>query len=123
MRPDEYLFAHLGDIYVVCHPERVSAIYKLLGQALEENARIQMHLGKTQVWNRGGHMPPGCDSMQVGVQRVDPHEGPSHPIKDIDAQGLAQTPLVSARLAECVVAPPLLRQCPGHVFVAWNPAF
>ena len=34
----------------------------------------QMHLGKTQVWNRGGHMPPGCDSMQVAVQRVDPHE-------------------------------------------------
>ena len=84
LMPDEYLFAYLDDIYVVCLPERVSAIYKLLGQALEENARIQMHLGKTQVWNRGGHMPPGCDSMQVAAQRVDPHarvwrgEGPSH---------------------------------------------
>ena len=71
LRPDEYLFAYLDDIYVVCSPERVSAIYKLLGQALEENARIQMHMGKTQVWNRGGHMPPGCDAMQVAAQRVD----------------------------------------------------
>ena len=52
-------------------PERVSAIYKLWEQALEENARIQMCLGKTQVWNRGGHMPPGCDAMQVAAQRVD----------------------------------------------------
>ena len=82
--PDEHLFAYLDDIYVVCPPERVSAIHKFLGQALEENARIQMHLGKTQVWNRGGHMPPGCDAMQVAAQRVDPHarvwrgEGPSH---------------------------------------------
>ena len=53
------------------HP---NAIYKLLGQALAENARIEMHLGKTQVWNRSGHMPPRCDSMQIAVQRVDPHE-------------------------------------------------
>ena len=43
-----------------------------------------MHLGKTQVWKRGGHVPPGCDSMQVATQRVDPHarvwrgEGPSY---------------------------------------------
>ena len=37
--PDEYVFAYLDDIYVVCLPERVSAIYKLLSQALEENAR------------------------------------------------------------------------------------
>ena len=28
-----------------------------------------MHLGKTQVWNRGGL--PGCDSMQVAAQRMD----------------------------------------------------
>ena len=33
--PDEYLFAYLDDIYVVCPLERVSAIYKLLGQAFK----------------------------------------------------------------------------------------
>ena len=150
LMPDEYLFAYLDDIYVVCPPERVSAIYKLLGQALEENARIQMHLGKTQVWNRGGHMPPGCDSMQVAAQRVDPQarvwrgEGPSHeqgirvlgiPIGHVDfvqAQLRSKTEmhrvlherLLSVQdLQSAWLLPPVLRQCQGHVFVAWNPAF
>ena len=68
LRPDECLFACLDDICVVCLPERVSAIYKLLGQALAENARIQMHLGKTQVWNRGGHILPGCDYVEATWQ-------------------------------------------------------
>ena len=57
--PGEYLFGYLDDIYVVCSPERVALIHKLLEQALEEYARIQVHLGKTQVWNRGGHVPLG----------------------------------------------------------------
>ena len=34
LRPDEYLFAHLDDTYVVCPPERVSDIFQLLDQAL-----------------------------------------------------------------------------------------
>ena len=76
LRPNVYLFAYLDDISVVCPHERVSAIYKFLGQALEENAR---HMGKTQVWNRGGHMPPRCDSTQVAVQRVD--SGPARRCK------------------------------------------
>ena len=82
--PGEQLFAFLDDIYVVCLPERVAPIHKLLEQALEEYARIQVHLGKTQVWNRGGHVPPGCDAMQVAAQIVDPDarvwrgDGPSH---------------------------------------------
>ena len=50
--PDEKLFAYLDDLYVVC-PERVVPIFKLFACALEEHARIQVHLGKIQVWNRG----------------------------------------------------------------------
>ena len=47
--PDEHLFAHLDDLFVVCSPERVGPIYKLL-------KTLWRH--KTQVWNR--HYPPGC---------------------------------------------------------------
>ena len=37
-----------------------TTIHKLLEQSLEQCAGIQVHLGKTQVWNRGGHVHPGC---------------------------------------------------------------
>ena len=80
---DEHLFANLDDLYVVCSPERVATIFKIIEEALEAYARIQVHLGKTQVWNRGGHCPPGCDNLQIAAERVDPNarvwrgEGPS----------------------------------------------
>ena len=61
----------LDDLYVVCSPERVDPIFKIIAQALEEHARIQVHLGKTQVWNRGGHYPPGCGALQTIAERVD----------------------------------------------------
>ena len=38
-----------------------------------EFARIQVHLGKTQVWNRGGHHPPGRTQLTAAAQAVDPH--------------------------------------------------
>ena len=34
--------------------------------------RIQVHLGKTQVWNRGGRVPPACVEMQAAADRADP---------------------------------------------------
>ena len=48
---DEHFFAYLDGLYVVCSPQRVAPIFKIIAQALEEHARIQVHLGKTQVWN------------------------------------------------------------------------
>ena len=47
-------------------------IYKHLQEALDQNARIQLGVGKIQVWNRGGHFPPGCQEMQEAAARVDP---------------------------------------------------
>ena len=38
-------------------------------QALEG---IQVHQGKTKVWNRAGAEPEACSSMQEAAQRVDP---------------------------------------------------
>ena len=60
--PGEHLFVYSADIYIVCLPERVTTIHRLLEQLLEHYARIQVHLGKTQVWNRGGHVRPGCQA-------------------------------------------------------------
>ena len=47
LRDDEHLFAHLDDLYVVCSPERVAPIFKIITQALQ-HARIQVNLGKMQ---------------------------------------------------------------------------
>ena len=70
--PSEQLFANLDDLYVVCSPERVGAIFTRLKSDLESHACIQVHLGKTKVWNRAGAEPEACSSMQEAAQRVDP---------------------------------------------------
>ena len=49
---DEHLFAYLDDLYVVCSPKRVAAIFKIINEALEAYARIQMHLGVRQIISR-----------------------------------------------------------------------
>ena len=41
LQDDEYLFACLDDLYVVCSPECVVSIYKLVEQALEESFRVR----------------------------------------------------------------------------------
>ena len=51
---DERLFAFLDDLYVVCSPDRVSAVNGVLQNALFHHSRIRVHHGKTQVWNREG---------------------------------------------------------------------
>ena len=46
----------LVDIYVVCTPERVEDIH-IIKAELFAHARISVHHGKIQVWNRGGVVP------------------------------------------------------------------
>ena len=70
--PGEQLFAHLGDLDVVCSPERVGANFTRLEIDLESHARIQVHQEKTKVWNRAGLEPEACSSMQEAAERVDP---------------------------------------------------
>ena len=72
LRVDERLFAFLDDIYVVCSPERVFEIYKLLEEELWRHSRIQIHAGKTQIWNSGGHVPDGVDDILRIAQVADP---------------------------------------------------
>ena len=48
------VFAFLDDVWVVCAPDQVSEVYATLQTELWRYARIRVHDGKTQVWNRGG---------------------------------------------------------------------
>ena len=52
LRAGELLFAFLDDVYVVCSPARVGVVHTLLENALWRHACIQVHAGKTKVWNR-----------------------------------------------------------------------
>ena len=70
--PTERLFAFLDDIYVVCSPDRVSQIHEDLRTQLWTHAKIQMHKGKTQAWNRGGVAPDGWERLDAEAQRSDP---------------------------------------------------
>ena len=55
--PTERLLPFLDDLYVICSPERVLHVHRVLQEELCVHSRIQVHHGKTQVWNRAG-VPP-----------------------------------------------------------------
>ncbi len=58
LRPDEDLCAFLDDVYALASPERIRPIYELLQAAMRRHAGIELHAGKTKVWNRAGECPP-----------------------------------------------------------------
>ncbi len=60
--PGEDLCAFLDDVYVLCAPERVRTIYNKLHEALAETG-IELHSGKTRVWNKAGECPPQIDDL------------------------------------------------------------
>ena len=72
LRGNELLFAYLDDYYAVCRPDRVGAIFAILEQELQAHAEIRLHLGKTQVWNRGGVTPDGVDELQRRARLLKP---------------------------------------------------
>ena len=57
LRPPERVSAFLDDVCVVCFPERVQTVVSILAAELWNHAHIQVHDGKTQVWNRAGEGP------------------------------------------------------------------
>ena len=59
----ERLFAFLDDIYIVCAPSRVGEVCLLLQRHLLEQTGIQVHQGKTKIWNAGGLKPPVADVL------------------------------------------------------------
>ena len=56
------------DIYVVSKLGRVGRIHDLLAAALWRHSGIQIHHGKTQVWNRARIRPDVCDSLERAAQ-------------------------------------------------------
>ena len=64
MLPGEQLSAFLEDVYMLCQPDRVGPLYKLLEEALLRNAGIHLHQEKTKTWNRAGVVPE--DIHEVG---------------------------------------------------------
>ena len=64
-------FAFLEDVCVVCHPERVETVVSILAAELWTHAQIQVHGGKTQVWNRAGEEPAGMHELTIRARRID----------------------------------------------------
>ena len=55
--------AFLDDVYVVGQPGRVRFLFNLLAEALGRVAGIQLHEGKTRVWNRSQTQPDNIDEL------------------------------------------------------------
>ena len=55
--------AFLDDVYVLCKPDRVRRVYDLLEEALGRIAGIQLHSGKTRIWNRNNVLPPDIEGL------------------------------------------------------------
>ena len=68
----ETLCTSLDDLYAVCSPDRAVPIFDLIQRELWTYSSIEVHLGKTQIWNRGGFEPFGCHLLTAAARRVDP---------------------------------------------------
>ena len=52
---------------------RVGEVHIVAEHELWTHAKIQVHRGKTHVWNRSGRKPPSCDEMQRVAEAADPN--------------------------------------------------
>ena len=68
----EQLFAFLDDLYIICKPERVVEVHRILSNKLWEHARISLHAGKTKVWNKSGVEPKDCHVLQEAAVLATP---------------------------------------------------
>ena len=69
LKTDERLFAFLDDIYVVCPPERVGEVNLVLEQQLRVHTGINIHQGKTKLWNAVGCKPALADTLTAAAQQ------------------------------------------------------
>ena len=63
LKAGEKLFAFLDDIYLICQPDRVQDVHRILEEELRTRVGIRVHHGKTQIWNKSGCTPRGVDVM------------------------------------------------------------
>ena len=70
---DERLMAFLDDIYAVGdRPERSGAAYTAIQEELRTHTGIEVHQGKTQLWNRAGVAPAGSAALTAAARVADP---------------------------------------------------
>ena len=90
-KADENLFAFLDDVYFTSPtPNRTRTAYDSLGEKLYAHADIQLHTGKTRVWNRSSVCPEGM--VELGPEVWNP-----------EGVKVLGTPVGSTRFVEEVV--------------------
>ena len=72
--PRDDLYAFLDDTYVACGPADACAAFVTLRSALKRHANIDVHLGKTRVWNSTGEQPPGLTEVLPTAPGVPPQQ-------------------------------------------------
>ena len=75
LQAGENLFAYLDDIYLTCPPERAGALFASVAAALREAANVQVHLGKTRIWNEAGEEPSSLLAILPAAARSDAWKG------------------------------------------------
>ena len=73
LHPHERLLAFLDDVYAIAQPERIVEVHRILGEELWQHSRIRIKAGKTQIWNRGGHVPSGYETLLNQARAINPH--------------------------------------------------
>ena len=63
MAPGEDLLAFLDDTYILSLPQSGRLLHDVMDTMLETGAGIQLHAGKTRIWNRGGIQPQDIDDL------------------------------------------------------------
>ena len=71
-RPHERLLALHDDVHAVAQPKRILAVHRILGEELWQYSRIRINPGKTQIWNRGGHVPNGHETFLNEARAINP---------------------------------------------------
>ena len=69
---NEKVFAYLDDVYFASGPGRVEQVQSIVSEELHNRAHIEVHPGKTQVWNRSGVLPSGIEVLTRAARVVKP---------------------------------------------------
>ena len=69
---NEKVFADLDDVYLASGPGRVEQVQSIVSEELHNRAHIEVHHGKTQVWNRSGVLPSGIEALTRAARVVKP---------------------------------------------------
>ena len=72
LRQDEKLLAFHDDLYVVGPPAHMATLHNHVERELWTHARIRINHGKTQLWNRAGVFPTGCEHIIAARRAANP---------------------------------------------------